>query len=104
MEQFVEAPASKSLFKSLLKRKPKAVSPDGDAPNASGSLFNKNFVFGLAAGLLLGFVVIPMLLGGSSEPAYTPVAEIAPTADIQIAAQEDGGETFLDTVLASEEP
>lgn len=106
--QPAEAPKSKSLLKSLLNRQPKPTAPDGEAKPASGSIFDKNFVFGLAAGLILGFLVLPMVFGGSSEPAPTAVAQYtAPQSTAQtdvVAADQVEGESFVDSVLASETP
>ncbi|WP_427453210.1 hypothetical protein [Litorimonas sp. WD9-15] len=92
-----ETPQSKSLLAGLLKRESKA--PQADA--RSKSLFDKNFLFGLAAGLILGFLVIPMVLPSAPEPAYIPVAEIsAPVAELEISE----GESFVDAALAEDVP
>jgi len=98
-----EKPESKSLLAGLLKREPKAATAEGQAASAtSRSLFDKNFIFGLAAGLILGFLVLPMVFGGSSEPAYSPVAEtaVAPVAELEL--MED--ESFVDAALAEDVP
>lgn len=98
-----EKTKSKSLLAGVLKRDPKAATAEGQTPPAqSRSLFDKNFIFGLAAGLILGFLVLPMVFGGSPEPAYSPVAETAaaPVAALEITE----GESFVDAALAEEVP
>lgn len=97
------ASKSKSLFANLLKRKPKEEAASS-ASKSNGSLFDKNFVFGLVAGIMLGFVVLPMVFGGGAEPAesYTPTAELAAPQSAETAMVEDG--SFVDAVLAEETP
>lgn len=103
-----EAAPSKSLLKSLLNRKPKAVKAEGEAKSTSGSLFDKNFIFGLAAGLVLGLVVLPLVFGGSNAPSATSVAQYsAPQTTVQtdpLATAQTEGESFVDSVLASDAP
>ena len=119
------APAKTSALAKLLKRAPKpeslsvptsASAPLANvaaaAPKASGSLFNMNFIFGLVAGTVLGFLVLPMLFGGGPEqatPPYTPTAEQTAPQNADVALAESpinlqNGEAFVDAALAQDTP
>lgn len=132
-------PEPKSLLGKLLKRSPKPTLADpimesnlaaaAAAPTAaaSGSLFNKNFLLGAIAGLIVGAFILPMVLnflGGGSEPiqaqAISPAQvqleapaldQVIPPMDLSQlpeidpdAPATDKGETFLDAAIKSANP
>ena len=99
---------SKSLFASLLKRKPKApkvpkVNAEMPVPAPSGSLFTKNFVVGLGTGLIVGASLVFVLFGQSKPEqaqAYTASAERVEPSTPDLAAAN--GEAFVDLALAED--
>ena len=99
---------SKSLFASLLKRKPKApkvpkVNAEMPIPAPSGSLFTKNFVVGLGTGLIVGASLVFVLFGQSKPEqaqAYTASAERVEPSTPDLAAAN--GEAFVDLALAED--
>ena len=99
---------SKSLFASLLKRKPKApkvpkVNAEMPIPAPSGSLFTKNFVVGLGTGLIVGASLVFVLFGQSKPEqaqAYTASAErVEPST---LSPEAVNGEAFVDLALAED--
>jgi len=102
---------SKSLFANLLKRSPKTMS-EPTAPKSSGSLFDKNFAFGLVAGTIIGFLVLPIIFSGGPEqatPAYAPIAENSvPNTEgvvlVETPAEFQDGEAFVDMALKQDAP
>ena len=109
LEMVAEAETkSKSLFASLLKRKPKApkipkVNAEMPIPAPSGSLFTKNFVVGLGTGLILGASLVFVLFGQSKPEqaqAYTASAERVEPSTPDLAAAN--GEAFVDLALAED--
>ena len=109
LEMVAEAETkSKSLFASLLKRKPKApkvpkVNAEMPIPAPSGSLFTKNFVVGLGTGLIVGASLVFVLFGQSKPEqaqAYTASAErVEPSTPSPAAVN---GEAFVDLALAED--
>jgi len=117
---------SKSLLANLLKRSPKPALQSvptstsepmanmaAATPKVSGSLFDKNFVFGLAAGTVLGFLVLPMLFGNGPEKATLPNAPTAQLTapqlgdDLELAQTPitiTEGEAFIDAALTQDAP
>jgi len=125
----------KSLLGKLLKRSPKPIQApqvmdinpalSAAVPAASGSLFNKNFVLGAVAGLLVGAflpVIIGMVSGGGNEPIQAQVqspTQVQATALEQPLTQSETqatsefdpnapapekGDTFLDSAINSANP
>ncbi len=106
--QSIETPAeSKSLFAKLLKRSPKAQPSNTDftEAEASGSLFNKNFLLGAITGLIIGAFVLPMalnLVGGNTPSQAQAQAGPPPVLDVTPTMAEGG--TFIDNAIASDAP
>lgn len=111
------APAeSKSLIGKLLKRSPKPLHSEQvlDVKPSSGSLFNKNFVLGAVAGLLVGAFALPMvqdLISPKATSQYQAQAASQPLAQAQPlpgfdpnAPLDEGEDTFLDAALSSDNP
>lgn len=127
-----DAPVSKpkSLFARFLKKKSDAVETTAEhvtaqvaqgipplaatvlptEPKASGSLFDKNFLVGALAGLVLGLVIIPMVLsrftgGNETQSRAQASAQSQAVASLdQDTAQVVNQESFLDAALESETP